>query len=80
MNSKELKKKVSENWGDNYADDLVARSRSNENGSSSNREKSRSKSKFGKYHYCKKEGHWKKMSACYSKRKRRMMVLQILVM
>ena len=53
LNSKELKKKVFENWGDNQADGLVVRSRSNENGSSSNREKSRS----GKCHYCKKEGH-----------------------
>ena len=32
LNSMELKKKVSENWGNNYADDLVARSRSNKNG------------------------------------------------
>ena len=60
LNSKELKKKVSENWGDNQADGLIARSRSNENGSSSNGEKSRSKSRSGKCHYCKKEGHWKK--------------------
>ena len=60
LNSKELKKKVSENWGDNQADGLVVRSRSNENGSSSNREKSRSKFRSGKCHDCKKEGHWKK--------------------
>ena len=78
LNSKELKKKVSENWGDNYADDLVARSRSNENGSSSNREKSRSKSRSGKCQNCKKDT--RKMNARYSKRKRRTMVLQILVM
>ena len=56
LNFNELKKKVSKNWGNNQADGIVARSRSNENGSSSNRSKSRS----GKCHYCKKEGHWKK--------------------
>ena len=43
LNSKELKKKVSENWGDNHADSLVARCRPNDKGSSSNRGKSRSK-------------------------------------
>ena len=55
LNSKEMKKKVFENWGNNCADGLVARGRcrSNEYGSSSNREKSRS----SKIHYGKKEGH-----------------------
>ena len=57
LNSKELKKKVFENWGDNQANGLITKSRSNENGSSSNREKSRSKSRSGKCHYIKKEGH-----------------------
>ena len=79
LNFNELKKKVSENWGNNQADGIGARSRSNENGCSSSSEKSRSNSRSGKCHYCKKEGHWKK-ECCYSKRKRRMTVLQILVM
>ena len=59
LNSKELKKKVSVNWGDNHADGLVARGRPNDKGSSSNRGKSRSKSRSrkGKCHYCKKDGH-----------------------
>jgi len=34
LNSKELKKKVSENWSDNHADGLVARGRPNDKGSS----------------------------------------------
>ena len=61
LNSKELKKKVSENWGDNHANGLFAKGRPNDRGSSSNRGKSRSKSRSrkGKCHYCKKDGHWK---------------------
>lgn len=59
LNSKELKKKVSKNWGDNHVDGLVARRRPNDRGSSSNRGKSRSKSRSRKRkcHYHKKDGH-----------------------
>ena len=59
LNSKELKKRASENWGDNQAEGLVARDRSNEKGSSSNGGRSRSKSRKVKCFYCKKEGHIK---------------------
>ena len=37
LNSKELKKKVSENWGDNHADGLVAEGRPNDRGRSEER-------------------------------------------
>jgi hypothetical protein len=59
LNSKELKKRASENWGDNQAKGLVARDRSNEKGSSSNGGRSRSKSRKVKCFYYKKEGHMK---------------------
>ena len=75
LNSKELKKKVSENWGNNYADDLVARSRSNKKGLvviEKNLDQVSVK--------IVKRKDTGKMNTRYSKRKRRTMVLQILVM
>ena len=75
LNSKELKKKVSENWGNNYVDDLVARSRSNKKGLvviDQNLDLVSVK--------IVKRKDTGKMNARYSKRKRRTMVLQILVM
>ena len=61
LNSKELKKRASKNWGDNQAEGLIARDRFIEKGSSSNRGRFRSKSKSRKVKcfYCKKEGHMK---------------------
>ena len=61
LSSKELKKKVSKNWGDNQAEGLIARGRFTKKGSSSNRGRFRSKSKSitVKCFYCKKEGHMK---------------------
>ena len=77
LNSKELNKKIYENWGKNQADDLVARIRSKEN-SSSNREKSNQSLDMDSITTVKRKDIGQ-MNADYSKRKRRKSVL-ILVM
>ncbi|KAF7817786.1 Retrovirus-related Pol polyprotein from transposon TNT 1-94 [Senna tora] len=61
LNSRELKRRVSENWSENQAEGLFGRGRNKERSFGNNRGKSRSKSKFrkGRCRYCKKEGHWK---------------------
>ncbi|KAF7833259.1 Retrovirus-related Pol polyprotein from transposon TNT 1-94 [Senna tora] len=61
LNSRELKRRVSENWSENQAEGLFGRGRNKERSFGNNRGKSRSKSEFWKgiCHYCKKEGHWK---------------------
>ena len=79
LNSKELKKKVSENWGNNYADDLVARSRSNKKGLVVI-EKNLDQNLDQVSVKIVKRKDTGKMNTRYSKRKRRTMVLQILVM
>ena len=78
LNSKELNKKIYENWGKNQADDLVARIRSKEN-SSSNREKSNQSLDMDSITTVKRKDIGQ-MNADYSKRKRRKSVLLILVM
>ncbi|KAF7829260.1 putative rhamnogalacturonate lyase B isoform X3 [Senna tora] len=61
LNSRELKRRVSENWSENQAEGLFGRGRNKERSFGNNRGKSRSKSKFrkGRCRYCKKKGHWK---------------------
>ncbi|KAK3003373.1 hypothetical protein RJ639_018296 [Escallonia herrerae] len=63
INSKELRKKVSENKREEHGDGLMARGRSTDHAGSKNKGRSRSQSSKArklKCYYCHKEGHYRK--------------------
>ncbi|PON59265.1 hypothetical protein PanWU01x14_160140, partial [Parasponia andersonii] len=57
LNSKELKKKVSESWDDNQSSALAARGR--EKGKGKNRNRGKSKNRKGNCNYCHQPEHLK---------------------